>query len=113
MAEQDEQFKGAPAGGPSEFEAMFEERPAHRQTLAASSKQGRWYHGNPCADRRWLQIRRQIPIQEFTDREGHVQVKVGDDVDVFFDSSESEGGGLYYRGNGRKFETLGRAGKSL
>jgi len=22
----------------------------------------------------------QIPIQEFTDREGHVQVKVGDDV---------------------------------
>jgi small subunit ribosomal protein S1 len=36
----------------------------------------------------------QIPIHEFTDREGNVTVKVGDDVDVYFDSSESEGGGI-------------------
>ncbi|TAK07854.1 30S ribosomal protein S1 [bacterium] len=32
----------------------------------------------------------QIPVQEFLDRAGKVQVKVGDDVDVFFDSSEGE-----------------------
>ncbi len=36
----------------------------------------------------------QTPIQEFTDHQGNVQVKVGDDVDVYFDSSESENGGI-------------------
>lgn len=36
----------------------------------------------------------QIPLQEFLDREGKVQVNVGDDVDVFFDSSEAENGGI-------------------
>jgi len=36
----------------------------------------------------------QIPLQEFLDRQGKPQVKVGDEVDVFFDSSESEGGGI-------------------
>lgn len=36
----------------------------------------------------------QIPLQEFSDREGKVQVKVGDDVDVFFDSSEGENGAI-------------------
>lgn len=32
----------------------------------------------------------QIPLQEFLDRDGKAQVKVGDEVDVFFDSSEGE-----------------------
>ncbi len=36
----------------------------------------------------------QVPLQEFLDREGKVQVKMGDDVDVFFDSSEGENGGI-------------------
>ncbi|HEY3306020.1 MAG TPA: 30S ribosomal protein S1 [Candidatus Binatia bacterium] len=36
----------------------------------------------------------QIPLQEFLDRQGKPQVKVGDEVDVFFDSSEGEGGGI-------------------
>src|SRR3990170_959138 len=36
----------------------------------------------------------QTPIQEFTDHQGNLQVKVGDDVEVFFDSSESENGGI-------------------
>ena len=36
----------------------------------------------------------QIPLQEFLDRQGKPQVKVGDDVDVFFDSPEGEGGGI-------------------
>jgi small subunit ribosomal protein S1 len=36
----------------------------------------------------------QIPLQEFLDRDGKLQVKVGDEVDVFFDSSEGENGGI-------------------
>ena len=37
----------------------------------------------------------QIPIKEFLDRTGEIQVKVGDDVDVFFDSlDEEEEGGI-------------------
>jgi small subunit ribosomal protein S1 len=36
----------------------------------------------------------QIPLHEFLDRSGNPQVKVGDEIDVFFDSSESEGGGI-------------------
>jgi len=36
----------------------------------------------------------QIPLHEFLDREGKPQVKVGDEIDVYFDSSEGEGGGI-------------------
>ncbi len=36
----------------------------------------------------------QIPLQEFQDRQGNVQVKVGDEMDVFFDSSEGENGDI-------------------
>ncbi len=36
----------------------------------------------------------QIPLQEFLDRQGKVQVNVGDEVDVFFDSSENENGDI-------------------
>ena len=36
----------------------------------------------------------QTPIQEFTDRQGNLTVKVGDDVDVYFETSEGEGGGI-------------------
>jgi small subunit ribosomal protein S1 len=36
----------------------------------------------------------QIPIQEFLGRDGGVEVAEGDEVDVYFDSSEGEGGGI-------------------
>jgi small subunit ribosomal protein S1 len=36
----------------------------------------------------------QIPIAEFRDRDGQVDVKVGDDVDVFFESSEGDTGSV-------------------
>jgi len=36
----------------------------------------------------------QIPLQEFLDRDGKVQVQVGDEVDVFFDSSEEDNGDI-------------------
>lgn len=35
-----------------------------------------------------------IPIQEFQSRQGELQVEVGDDVDVFFESSETDKGGI-------------------
>src|SRR5213594_3982607 len=94
MAEQDEQIKGAPAGGPSEFEAMFEE--SLRTVKPGGVVKGRVV--GITATHVLIDVgyksEGQIPIQEFTDREGHVQVRVGDDVDVFFDSSEGEGGGI-------------------
>ncbi|HUE38404.1 MAG TPA: 30S ribosomal protein S1 [Candidatus Binatia bacterium] len=36
----------------------------------------------------------QIPIQEFLARDGSVEVAEGDEVDVYFDSSEGENGGI-------------------
>ncbi len=36
----------------------------------------------------------QIPIQEFTTREGELTVKEGDEIDVFFDADEGEHGGI-------------------
>ena len=36
----------------------------------------------------------QIPIQEFLARDGSVEVSEGDEVDVYFDSSEGENGGI-------------------
>jgi len=36
----------------------------------------------------------QIPIQEFLARDGSVEVAQGDEVDVYFDSSEGENGGI-------------------
>jgi small subunit ribosomal protein S1 len=94
MAEQDEQIKGAPAGGPSEFEAMFEE--SLRTVKPGGVVKGRvvGVTSTHVLIDVGYKSEGQIPIQEFTDREGHVQVKVGDDVDVFFDSSEGEGGGI-------------------
>jgi small subunit ribosomal protein S1 len=36
----------------------------------------------------------QIPIQEFLDRSGNVDVHAGDDIDVYFDGTDSEHGGI-------------------
>ncbi|MFQ5683368.1 MAG: 30S ribosomal protein S1 [Candidatus Binatia bacterium] len=36
----------------------------------------------------------QIPIEEFSDRQGQVQVQVGEELDVFFDASENENGDI-------------------
>jgi small subunit ribosomal protein S1 len=36
----------------------------------------------------------QIGVQEFTERDGSVSVKEGDEIDVYFESSESEDGGI-------------------
>ena len=36
----------------------------------------------------------QIPVKEFFDREGKIQVKVGDEVDVLFESPEGDDGDI-------------------
>ena len=94
MAEQDEQKQGGAAGGASEFETMFEE--SLRTVKPGGVVKGRVV--GVTATHVLIDVgyksEGQIPIQEFTDRQGNVQVKVGDDVDVYFDSSESEGGGI-------------------
>ena len=36
----------------------------------------------------------QVPIGEFRDREGVIDVKPGDEVDVYFEATESDGGGV-------------------
>jgi small subunit ribosomal protein S1 len=36
----------------------------------------------------------QIPVTEFSDQAGNIQVKIGDDVDVYFDSEEGDNGDI-------------------
>lgn len=91
---QDEAKKGTAAGGANDFEALFEES-------LRSVKPGGVVKGTVVgitATHVLIDVgyksEGQIPVQEFMDREGTVQVKVGEEVDVFFDSSEGEGGGI-------------------
>ncbi len=91
---QDEAKKDTGAGGANDFEALFEES-------LRSVKPGGVVKGTVVgvtATHVLIDVgyksEGQIPVQEFTDRDGNLQVKVGDEVDVFFDSSEGEGGGI-------------------
>src|ERR1044071_9629055 len=94
MAEQDEQKQGSSTGGASEFEAMFEE--SLRTVKPGGVVKGRvvGITSTHVLIDVGYKSEGQIPIQEFMDRQGNVQVKGGDDVDVYFDSSESEHGGI-------------------
>jgi small subunit ribosomal protein S1 len=94
MAEQEQQKDRAAAGGASEFEAMFEE--SLRTVKPGGIVKGRvvGITSTHVLIDVGYKSEGQIPIHEFTDREGNVNVKVGDDVDVYFDSSESESGGI-------------------
>ena len=94
MAEQEQQKTGAAAGGASEFEAMFEE--SLRAVKPGGVVKGRvvGITSTHVLIDVGYKSEGQIPIHEFTDRQGNVSAKVGDDVDVYFDSSESESGGI-------------------
>jgi small subunit ribosomal protein S1 len=93
MAENDVN-KGAATAAPSEFEALFEE--SLRAVKPGGVVKGRVV--GITATHVLIDVgyksEGQIPIQEFTDRQGQLQVKVGDEVDVFFASSDGEGGGI-------------------
>ena len=94
MAQNEEESKGAPPGGANEFEALFEES-------LRSVKPGGVVKGvvvGVTSTHVLIDVgyksEGQIPLAEFLDRQGNLQVKVGDEVDVFFDSSEGENGGI-------------------
>jgi small subunit ribosomal protein S1 len=93
MAEHDAN-KGAGAGGATEFETLFEE--SLRTVKPGGVVKGRVV--GITATHVLIDVgyksEGQIPIQEFTDRQGKLQVKVGDEVDVYFASSEGENGGI-------------------
>ena len=93
MAEHDID-KGANAGGASEFETLFEE--SLRTVKPGGVVKGRVV--GITATHVLIDVgyksEGQIPIQEFTDRQSKLQVKVGDEVDVYFASSEGENGGI-------------------
>jgi len=94
MAQNEQQNKGANAGGATEFEALFEE--SLRTVKPGGVVKGRvvGITSTHVLIDVGYKSEGQIPLQEFTDRHGNVQVKVGDDVDVYFDSSEGENGGI-------------------
>jgi small subunit ribosomal protein S1 len=94
MAQQEVDKSGASAGGASDFEALFEE--SLRTVKPGGVVKGRvvGVTSTHVLIDVGYKSEGQIPIQEFTDRQGNVTVKVGDDVDVYFDSQEGEGGGI-------------------
>jgi small subunit ribosomal protein S1 len=94
MAQNEEERKGAPPGGANEFEALFEES-------LRTVKPGEVVKGivvGITSTHVLIDVgyksEGQIPLPEFLDRQGNLQVKVSDEVDVFFDSSEGENGGI-------------------
>src|ERR1700675_4423800 len=92
MAEKQELDK-APIAGGDDFETLFEE--SMRSVKPGGVVKGRVVgitSTHVMVDVGY-KSEGQIPLQEFLDRQGKPQVKVGDEVDVFFDSSEGEGEG--------------------
>jgi len=94
MVQNDEQKTGASPGGANEFQALFEE--SLRTVKPGGVVKGRvvGITSTHVLIDVGYKSEGQIPLQEFMDRQGNVQVKVGDDVDVYFDSSEGENGGI-------------------
>jgi small subunit ribosomal protein S1 len=93
MAEHDVN-KDESAGGANDFETLFEE--SLRTVKPGGIVKGRVV--GITATHVLIDVgyksEGQIPIQEFSDRQGNLQVKVDDEVDVYFASSEGENGGI-------------------
>lgn len=94
MAEKEAEGKPTGAGGGEEFRALFEES-------LRSVKPGGVVRGKVVGITSThvlvdvgYKSEGQVPLREFLDRQGNVQVKVGEEIDVFFDSSEAENGGI-------------------
>src|SRR5207244_8093120 len=94
MVQKDEEKDSATAGGANEFETLFEE--SLRTVKPGGVVKGRVVGITSTHVLIDVGYKSEggIPIQEFNDRHGNLQVKVGDEVDVFFDSSEGENGGI-------------------
>ena len=90
----DEQRENAGRGGEENFEQLFE------QSMRAV-KPGDVVRGRVVLVSRdavtvdiGYKSEGQIPVQEFIDRDGNVAVHEGDDIDVYFDGTDSEHGGV-------------------
>ncbi|MBI4522886.1 MAG: 30S ribosomal protein S1 [Deltaproteobacteria bacterium] len=94
MAENEEAKKSEVAGAEEDFQSLFES--SMRAVKPGGLVKGRVV--GITATHVMIDVgyksEGQIPLQEFLDRNGKVQVNVGDEVDVFFDSSEAENGGI-------------------
>ena len=91
-----DESRNAPTPGGEDFSTLFE------QSMSDSDvRPGEVVHGKVVLVSRdfvtvdiGFKSEGQIPIQEFLDRSGNLDVKPGDEVDVFFDGTESEHGGV-------------------
>lgn len=94
MAQNEENRKPETASGGDDFETLFEE--SMRSVKPGGVVRGRVVGITPTHVMIDVGYKTegQIPIGEFLDRQGKVQVQEGDDVDVFFASSEGENGGI-------------------
>src|SRR5215471_10877791 len=94
MVQNDEQKTGASPGGANEFQALFEE--SLRTVKPGGVVKGRvvGITSTHVLIDVGYKSEGQIPLAEFLDRQGNLQVKVGDQIDVYFDSSEAENGGI-------------------
>src|SRR5512135_1159431 len=84
----------AAAGGENDFGAMFEQ--SMRAVRPGEVVRGRVV----LVSRDFVTVdigfksEGQIPIQEFLDRSGNVDVQAGDDIEVYFDGTDTENGGV-------------------
>ena len=94
MVQKDEEKDSATAGGANEFETLFEE--SLRTVKPGEVVKGRVVGITSTHVLIDVGYKSEggIPIQEFNDQHGNLQVKIGDEMDVFFDSSEGENGGI-------------------
>ncbi len=90
----EQQRNAATAGGDSDFGALFE------QSMRAV-RPGEVVHGHVVLVSRdfvtvdiGFKSEGQIPIREFIDRNGNVEVRAGDEIDVYFDGTDSEHGSV-------------------
>ena len=90
----DQPRNAATAGGDNDFGALFEQ--SMKAVRPGEVVRGRVVH----VSRDFVTVdigfksEGQIPIQEFVDRDGNVEVQDGDDIDVYFDGTDSEHGGV-------------------
>ena len=91
-----DESRNAPTAGGEDFSTLFE------QSMSVSDvRPGEVVHGKVVLVSRdfvtvdiGFKSEGQIPIHEFLDRAGNVDVQPGDEIDVFFDGTESEHGGV-------------------
>lgn len=94
MAQNEENRKAGAAGVGEDFETLFEE--SMRTVRPGGVVKGKVVGVTPTHVMIDVGYKSegQIPIEEFLDRQGKVQVREGDEVDVYFASSEGENGAI-------------------